>query len=538
MPIHRWCTCFWGFTLVLSADKIPVGQSVVREVQQSIKATLFLQKSTFPPDSSSLARNPQRYQLIVKTNKMKRISGFLLIFFALFPSTTGADHVDLYVQLGKTVTLPMGKWHSENFYTSWFIDSNFVIRRNSFGRDSPESQWKDRVSLSTSSSLTIQNIQRDEKNFKCELTKQQETKITTFTLYPVSIKPPAGSLMAGETLNLKCDLEKFLSGTQMKWLDPEKKERRANNDQLTVKGLTGRDHGEWTCVLTYQGREEHVKTFVTVIDLSLAPLQYLYTSNFSSPPLHLPCSFPSYVTWSDLRAKGIQGADWTFKPSQVPGSGPGDFHINLSLDPPAWGGVKNKRLDVSAVQKNNLSLSLEIKGVTKEDRGTYTCTVAFKNSITLKREIHVEVLYLVSSSSTNVREGQQVNLTCGLGHPLSSDLKLKWIQPSSQGPLTSSPDLTFFASRKEGNKATQKWRCELWRNNTKLTTTEISLKIDPVPLDMWLLITITAAAVVFILLLILTVILIRRHRKGLIPRRRKHRFCRCKDPKPKGFYRT
>ncbi|NP_001118011.1 CD4-1 molecule precursor [Oncorhynchus mykiss] len=489
---------------------------------------------------------------------MKCVSGFLSIIIALFISSTGAEDVVVYGQVGETVTLPRSKWGSERVLVQWFfgIDTQPLISRNSHGRETIDPEWKDRLSLSkTDFSLIINNIRlEDFKSFKCELKDfmPQTSTSVTFRLFRVSVQP-VSPLLAGKNLNLKCDIEEIFKGTQRRWLSPQKQDlnedKRAqirNDGSLTVMSVTDQDHGEWTCVVTYQGREAYANTHVTVIDLSPAHPQPIYTSVSSLSLLHLPCflSIPPPLSWSDSQEKSIQGGRWTFTPSPAAGSLTGVVQTlaNLSLGPPlAWVVNQKRELDVSALQRTNLNLSLSKKGVTEGDRGEYTCAVEFQRGDTLKRSMRVEVLQVFSSPAPVAFVGQEVNLTCTLGHPLTSDLKVKWIPPrqSSLLALGSAPDSAHLTIPEARDINGGRWRCELWRNKTKLTSVEITLKIERVPMDVWLLVTICDAAVIFVLLLILTVILNRRHRQRVtMPRRGKRRICRCKDPQPKGFYRN
>ncbi|CDQ96240.1 unnamed protein product [Oncorhynchus mykiss] len=248
--------------------------------------------------------------------------------------------------------------------------------------------------------------------------------------------------------------------------------------------VTGQDNGEWTCVVTYQGREAYANTPVTVIDLSPAHPQPIYTSVSSLSLLHLPCFFsiPLPLSWSDSQEKGIQGGRWTFTPSPAAGSLTGVVQtlVNLSPGPPlAWVANQKRGLDVSALQRKNLNLSLSKKGVTEGDRGDYTCAVEFQRGDTLKREMRVEVLQVFTSPGPVAFLGQEVNLTCTLGQPLTSDLEVKWIPPhhSSLLPLDSSPHPTLLTIPEATYGNGGRWRCELWRNKTKLTSVEITLKI-------------------------------------------------------------
>ncbi|XP_064804782.1 uncharacterized protein LOC135522445 isoform X4 [Oncorhynchus masou masou] len=494
----------------------------------------------------------------MRSYNMNYVSGFLSIVIALFISSTGAEDV-VYGQVGGTVTLPRLKWGSKKVTVQWYfgMDQKSLIFRNAQGRETIDPEWKDRLSLSkTDFSLIINKIRlEDFKSFKCELKDfrpTQMTSVTTFRLSRVSVQP-VSPLLAGKNLNLKCDIKEIFEGVQRRWLSPQKqdlnKDKRAqigNNGGLTVMNVTGQDNGEWTCVVTYQGREAYANTPVTVIDLSPAHPQPIYTSVSSLSLLHLPCLFsiPLPLSWSDSQEKGIQGGRWTFTPSPVAGSLTGVVQtlVDLSPGPPlAWVANQKRGLDVSALQKNNLNLSLSKKGVTEGDRGDYICAVEFQRDDTLKREMRVEVLQVLTSPGPVAFLGQEVNLTCTLGQPLTSDLEVKWIPPhhSSLLPLDSSPHPTLLTIPEATYGNGGRWRCELWRNKTKLTSVEITLKIERVPMDVWLLVTICAAAVIFVLLLILTVILIRRHRQRvMMPRRGKRRFCNCQDPKPKGFYRN
>ncbi|CAB1333587.1 unnamed protein product [Coregonus sp. 'balchen'] len=475
---------------------------------------------------------------------MKCVSGFLSILIALFISSTGAEDVVVYGQVGGTVTLPRSKWGSERVWVKWYFgtDTQAVISRNAYGQEMTRTDF----------SLIINNIRlEDFKTFKCELNDRSPpipTSVTTFRLFHVSVQRQDSPLLAGETLTLKCDIEKIFEGMQIRWLSPQKqdlkKDTRAqitNDVRLTVRMVTSQDHGVWTCVVTYQGREAHANTPVTVMDLSPALPKPVYTSVSSHSFLNLPCSFsiPPHLSWSDLQAKGIRGGRWTFTPSPAAGSFTGVVQtlVNLTLGPPsAWVVLQNKGLDVSALLRNNLNLTLLKKEVTEEDRGEYTCAVEFQGDLILNRTMCVEVL-----QGPVAFVGQEVNLTCTLGHPLNSDLEVKWIPPrhSSLLPLRSSPHPALLTIPEARDGDSGRWRCQLSRNKTLLTSVDITLKIERVPVDVWLLFTICAAAVIFILLLILTVILIRRHRQRvMLPRRGKRRFCHCKDPKPKGFHKN
>ncbi|KAL0984720.1 hypothetical protein UPYG_G00145840 [Umbra pygmaea] len=420
---------------------------------------------------------------------MKSVTGFLSILFALSTSSAVAEPMVIYAQVGSTVTLPREHWVTSTPYVKWYFGELLVMQINSFGRViSDETTFKDRVSLSSKFSLTIKDIKLEEfKLFRCELesTNPKKTEHFTYSLYTVSVTKLGSPVLAGETIELKCEVGKMFKGVQLRWQRPQKQDLTAdtriqstNDGKLTVNPVTAEDHGEWTCVVTYQERQAHASTQITVIDFSPVPPQPLYTSN--SSPLHLPCSFPPHVSWSNLKDKGIQNVQWAFTSSQGGGSGTKDILVTLSLNPKlSWNNNQSKNLDVSAVEKSDLDLSLGINRVTEADRGTYTCILVF-NSRTLQKEIHVEVLNLVASPGSEVFLGQQVNLTCSLGHPLTDDLKLKWIRPTFPSKEHKDSSIFPIPEAREGDSG--RWRCELWRNNTKLVSKDLYLKIVAEPM--------------------------------------------------------
>lgn len=128
--------------------------------------------------------------------------------------------------------------------------------------------------------------------------------------------------------------------------------------------------------------------------------------------------------------------------------------------------------------------------------------------------------------------GQQVNLSCSTGDPLPNDVKLNWTQPETSSSYIRNPTHITIPEVRKGDSG--KWRCELWRGGKRLTSAEILLKTEP-RLSVWMLVIICSAAVILLLLLVLVFIHYRRRKRMRLLR---HRLCQCKNPKPKGFYRT
>ncbi|KAF7670133.1 hypothetical protein LDENG_00049860 [Lucifuga dentata] len=471
---------------------------------------------------------------------MKNFVQSLLIFIPLVSLTTGSKEVVVYGQVGGTATLQKSAEgaDSKKIYIFWHSDTlegPILARYNPF--HSPVyitgSQWADRVALSDYS-LIIRNIQEEDfRTFICKEYKYgTQDIITKYKLSKVNVAvSPNSTVVAGDSVTLDCnaDTPQGHAKPQIYWLNPQREIRTGNQrGELTMR-LSGRDSGEWICVVTSDNRETQAKISVKVIDLSPAPLYPLYTS--VSSPLSIPCSILPHISWDQLKAKNIQGGHWLFFPKPASTLTPEDSQklFSLSLeDSLTWKANQDRGLAPPGPQKNDLSLHRA--RATEADRGEYICRLEFEN-LNLYRTVRVEVLEILSSAGTELVSGQQLNLTCSLGHALPSDLEVKWIPPE-QSSLGSALHSTHLTIPEVGKGDSGKWKCELWQNKTLLTSAVITLQIEP-KLSVWLLVTICGTSVIFIL--ILSVIIIRQRRKRWHPR---HRFCQCKHPKPKGFYRT
>lgn len=85
---------------------------------------------------------------------------------------------------------------------------------------------------------------------------------------------------------------------------------------------------------------------------------------------------------------------------------------------------------------------------------------------------------VVASTLSPTHVGKTVNLSCTLGHPMTSELEVKWTPPRDSHIKMSSPphpvNLTISAVSVYDSGP---WRCELIKNNTVLTSATVYLKI-------------------------------------------------------------
>ncbi|XP_034730137.1 CD4-1 molecule [Etheostoma cragini] len=456
-----------------------------------------------------------------------------VLLLAVLVSTKGAQELTYYVQVGETVTLKPPGVDSQK-YVYWYFNGIEIAWRNNMGttwtyKDSP---WKDRLALSDDS-LIIKNLQQEDFGiFKYECKVQSETYVKkTYKLLKLTVSVnPTAPLLPGENVALSCNAETDgHKKPEIHWLNPQGVKMRTG--QLNWRA-TSQDNGHWTCVVKKE-QESLAKVYVTVIDLSPAPLSPQYTS--TSRLLTIPCSLPSYISWEQIKAKDIQELHWQFIPE--PGLSPQEL-FSLSLEDPLTSKAGPIRGRHTVKDPKNKNLSLTINQVREEDRGNYVCALRFKNGVSLNRTVHVKVLQITSSPGTELISGQQLNLTCSLGHPLPPDLRLKWFPPEqsvlSSSSLGSDGHPTHLTIPEVGTGDGGKWRCALWQNNTELTSAEITLKIES-KLSVWMLVVICSVAVIFLLLILVFILYQRRQRKM---RHLGRRLCQCKNPKSKGFYRT
>ncbi|XP_042345298.1 CD4-1 molecule [Plectropomus leopardus] len=471
---------------------------------------------------------------------MKTSIQSVLLLIAMLVSTEGADDVIyVYAQVGGTITFELPeKTDFTKHYVYWYFEGGTEIAWcTPLGnkRTSEDELWKSKLFWTGDRSLTITNI--PEGNFG---TFVGEVKLFSTTISTIRYRllkltatvSPVSPVLPGTSLSLVCNAETFQGQKkpQIHWLNP-RGERKSTRQSFSMMAKN-QDNGDWTCVATYNQIENKAKVSVTVVDLSPAPLRPQYTSK--SRPLTIPCSIPDHISWGQINATGIKEVTWHFIPKADPSP---QRLFYLSLGSLTWNTVQNKGLRPLGDPKKR-SLSLTKSRGTGEDEGDYICALKFKNGVTLSRTVHVQVLQITSSLGTKLISGQQLNLTCSPGHPLPPDLQLKWLPPE-QSPLSSSltPDRhpAHLTIPEVGTGDSGKWRCELWQNNTRLTLAEITLNIEP-KLSVWMQVVICSVIVIVLLLVLLIFILYRRRQRKT--RTLRHRLCQCKNPKPKGFYRT
>ncbi|XP_062255973.1 CD4-1 molecule isoform X2 [Platichthys flesus] len=458
---------------------------------------------------------------------------FVLILLPALIATSGAKE-SVYARIGEKVVLKPPSINGLSRYVYWTFhkeDGFSLAWSNPYGGKNiaKVEPWKDKLTLSDDS-LVIDNVQPEFfGTYFCKIESAiQNVHFHSIELIKLDVSVnPANPLLPGESLSLSCTVD-YPKKPEIHWLNPRGEKK--GQGTVTVK-VTSQDDGMWTCVVA---EEKQVKMPVKVMGLSPAPVLPHYTS--TSSRFAVPCSIPHPITWEQIKAKGVQEVHWQFFPATSSGLNSQRL-FTLSLDSLSWKEDQTRDLKpASDPEKRNLELTRKLGRV--DDRGDYVCTMKFKNGLILNRTVHVEVLQITSSPGPHLLSGQQLNLTCSVGQPLPSDLQLRWTQPkpAAQPGLKSDQHSARLTIPEVSTDDGGLWVCGLWQGETQLTSAAIRLTIDP-KVSVWTLVmACSAAAIVVLLLLILALVLHRRRRRKM--RHLRHQLCRCKKPKPKGFYRT
>ncbi|XP_018527926.1 CD4-1 molecule [Lates calcarifer] len=467
---------------------------------------------------------------------MKNLIQSVLILISVLIAAKGAEEV-IYAQVGERVILKPPAVDKYK-YMYWRFGSPQGIQLawrnylsgNGIDKEENKFAW-------SGSSLVISNIEQNNfGTYYCVTSDPPSDNLAAkqVKLVKLNVTNPSSPLLPGESLSLACSVEDSQGDQKpnIYWQTPNGQKIK----NILVKHVTSQHNGKWTCVVKNGENEKHTQISVKVLDLSPAFSSTQYTSNSSR--ITIPCSFAPDITWEHFKAKDIQEVYWQFSPKIPSGviSGGPQRLFTLSLqDSMKWNVNQHTDLKTQDPKKGDLSLTRKLGK--EEDRGDYECIMKFKGGKILNRTVRVEVLQIISSPRPELISGQPLNLTCSTGNQLPSDVQLKWSPPkqSSLSPPIPDPHPAKLTIPQVHTGDEGEWECTLWQGSKQLTSAVITLKIEP-KLSVWMLVIICSAAVVVILILILIFIFYRRRQRKM--RHLRHRLCQCKNPKPKGFYRT
>ncbi|KAL4616784.1 T-cell surface glycoprotein CD4-like isoform X2 [Arapaima gigas] len=473
-------------------------------------------------------------------------SGGLIVLLTIVTSTTCTQNiVEVIGQVGHSTILPNAAKKKDVTWRFGTTEQNIdqLLLLTLKGMNTVGESMKGRVSFASGNrSLVITKLEKKDFGFyTCE--GKDNTPTIKYRLYEATVRPSPGTLLVASTsLTLSCDVNPLPKDSTMtfEWYSPQKEKMEKTSKTLKVPFVTWRHNGVWTCVVVLKNTRAEITVSVAVGDIVAPASETIYTS-VSSMFFTLPCTTTLELSWfSQLK---LQGGHWSFRPFL--GKGDAQKIVSLSVGSPVkWetqqdSGLKNWTIGQGELKQQ---LSIQKNKVREEDAGFYTCELYFSDGVRLNRTVRVEVLKVISSHGSTVQEGQDLNLTCTLGHNLAAGLYVEWVPPgkSSRGKLNSSLHKALLSIPNPTMEDKGSWKCKLRNNQAELISAELKLTIVKSPVNVWLLVSVCGAVVAFFLLFFLIVMLIRRNKQRALFRRRrqKTKYCCCKHPQPKAFHRT
>ncbi|XP_023186960.1 vascular cell adhesion protein 1-like isoform X2 [Xiphophorus maculatus] len=262
------------------------------------------------------------------------------------------------------------------------------------------------------------------------------------------------TVMEGDNLNLTCSVDSVppsvikwtKSGIETKWQDNilSKVESRqvyllekSGRVSFSFMNVTTEEAGRYICTATYQNEsmteEVHVKvTYIRKPQISGR------TTVMEGEDLNLTCSVdsvpPSVITWTK-------------------------YGTEINCQDNILSKADNSTVVYGQEKSGNVSVS--IMNVTAKEAGCYICTATYQNDSMIEN-IHVKVNYLRKpriSGRTTVKEGDDLNLTCGAdSFPLSD---INWTKTESKTHQQHSNSSSAFiitenTKRKDGNGSLSK----------------------------------------------------------------------------------
>uniref|UniRef100_A0A3B5KUQ2 Ig-like domain-containing protein n=1 Tax=Xiphophorus couchianus TaxID=32473 RepID=A0A3B5KUQ2_9TELE len=359
------------------------------------------------------------------------------------------------------------------YYVSWFFERGPEIEIadvSYFGRKhvNPDSGeiWTSRLSISTNN-LIINNMQ--EENFGTIVYfKFTFPYLCILVFMLVSMEEQRPFLIPGHRLSLNCNAETKRRHS-VYWIKPAGNKASPIQGSVTKKAES-QDNGKWKCVVKDNGKESEFEFFVSVVDFSSAS-KYVYTST------NLPLSIPFWITPKEFVQKilsNVETIEWLFTPKT---SSTQQTIFSFSSKN---GQLKQEDTASELSYKNftdggNFSLHRNLARV--EDRGTYNCSITFTNGYVLSRSLVVDVLEITPSPGTELISGHHLNLSCSTGGPLETGVTVKWVPPDTSSLAKADFLSGHLIITRVGTEDSGKWRCDLRRNTTTLTSAVITLKI-------------------------------------------------------------
>ncbi|XP_067236940.1 carcinoembryonic antigen-related cell adhesion molecule 5-like [Chanodichthys erythropterus] len=440
----------------------------------------------------------------------------LIILSSLLTGTSGVDDLHVFISSGENVHLSCNNALSDCKSTTWtYSRHSGAVELINGGKKKKDTERHERLSLGSDCSLNIKNVTEEDYGlYICQQYVNGEHQGTDEYVYlhvlHVSVSPSSSSssssssqteISPGHSVTLSCQLYSGFScdylvhyeGLQLLWVNQAGVDLKTDSRYqilfssdhciitLTTTLLNEDDNREWRCQLTLRNQlQTSVRYTVKYSGSSGVNDAHVFIS--SGENVRLPCN----NALSDCKS-----TTWTYNRFTHSGT---DSLIEL--------GIKKKDTERHERLSLGSDCSLNIKNVTEEDSGLYTCQqyVNGEKQGTDER-VYLHVLHVSvspsssssSSSQTEISPGRSVTLSCQLySYDLTCNdlvsyegLQLLWVNQAGVDLTTDSRYQILFSSdhciitltttllNEDDNR---EWRCQLTLRNQSKTSVRYTVK--------------------------------------------------------------
>ncbi|XP_067305034.1 CD4-2 molecule, tandem duplicate 2 isoform X2 [Pseudorasbora parva] len=301
-----------------------------------------------------------------------------VLFFLLALSCVKCDDV-LYRQVGEEVIMKFEV--AEDKDVQWKLNDILIININgkSGTRRKGASHIKDKAIIN-GGTLKLPRLEtRDSGIYFCSQSPKR------YILHVVSVfAKPGPVLLNSSNAELHCSITGD-QNAEVTWLRPSNEQMNDKKQVLSLKSVTSKEEGQWTCVV-----KDDIKFTLTLTIVGI-PSKTVVVSEGDT--IDLPCSLPQSVS------NRVVGGKWTA--DHLP-SVSFPTLTNSESKGLHWNGENSSKV-VFTRERLGISYNVTLMNAEPRDSGIYVCTVQFEDKVQLTGKTNLTVVSKPSEISPGER---------------------------------------------------------------------------------------------------------------------------------------